>query len=276
MNSAMNREFEVTGGGGVKLWAGEWGNPDGPPILLIHGFMQCHMSWRAQLESSLADEFRLIAIDNRGHGRSDKPDNPSAYQDGQYWADDVAAVIDQLELNKPVLVGWSYGGLIMLDYCQRHGCGNIAGINFVAAAVRRITDPSAPAPPEFRKNLLSENLARRIDGTRVFLRACTAEAGHRDTFETWLAFNMLVPPHVRQAMFERELDFDPVLEGVYVRALVSYGTADPLVVPAVGEYAMARIPDAEASIYEGIGHSPFFEDSPRFNAELAAFVRRCS
>ncbi len=273
----MNKEYEIKGGGGVKIWAGEWGNPDGPAILLIHGFMQCHMSWQLQLDSDLAKEFRLIAIDNRGHGRSDKPDDPAAYQDGQYWADDVAAVIEQLALDKPVLAGWSYGGLIMLDYCQRYGCDNIAGINFVAAAVRRISDDlfGPPTIPEARQQLLSDDLPDRIAGTRAFLRACTAKSVDRETFETWLAFNMLVPNQVRRWLFERELNFDPVLEALSVPALVTYCTADPLVVPAVGEYAMARLPDAEASIYQDIGHSPFFEDSARFNTELAAFVRRC-
>ena len=274
----MKQEYQVTGGGGTKIWAGEWGNPDGPPILLIHGFMQSHLSWMAQLEGPLADEFRLIAIDNRGHGRSDKPLETSAYGDGQNWADDVAAVIGQLELNKPVLTGWSYGGLIMLDYCQRYGCGDIAGINFVAAAVRRIKDSNMPPPtiPQARANLISEDLAKRISGTRAFLRACTAAPVDQDTFETWLAFNMLVPHEVRAAMFNRELDFDPVLNGLSIPVLVTYCTADALVLPFMGEHAMAHIPNARASIYEGIGHSPFFEDSARFNRELADFVRCCS
>ena len=272
----MKQEYQVTGGGGAKIWAGEWGNPKGPAILLIHGFMQSYMSWMAQLESPLADEFRLIAIDNRGHGRSDKPLDDSAYGDGQNWADDVAAVISQLKLNKPVLAGWSYGGLIMLDYCQRYGCGDIAGINFVAAAVRRYTDSTSPPQtiPQTRANLLSDDLAKRIAGTRGFLRSCTAAPVDQDTFETWLAFNMLVPSSVRRAMFERELNFDPVLDALSVPALVTYCTADALVLPFMGEHAMAHIPDAQASIYEGIGHSPFHEDSERFNRELAAFVHR--
>ena len=237
--------------------------------------MQCHLSWQAQIESTLADEFRLIAIDARGHGQSDKPHDVAAYQDGKFWADDVAAVIKQLDVNKPVLVGWSYGGLIMLDYCQRYGCDDISGINFVAAAVRRVTDDNAPPPtiPQARADLLSEDLSARISGTRAFLRACTAKPVDQDTFETWLAFNILVPRHVRQAMFNRELDFDPVLDALSVPALVTYCTADALVLPHMGEHAMAHIANAKASIYQGIGHAPFFEDSERFNAELGGFVR---
>ena len=272
----MHKKYLVEGSGGVRLWAGEWGNPEGPAVLFIHGFMQCHLSWQAQLESDLAKDFRLIAIDARGHGQSDKPDDTAAYTDGKHWAGDIAAVIEQLDLHKPVLVGWSYGGLIMLDYCQRYGCDDIAGINFVAAAVRRVTDRNAPPPTiaQTRADLLSEDLLTRISGTRAFLRACTAKPVDQDSFETWLAFNMLVPQRVRQAMFDRELDFDPVLDALSVPALVTYCTADAVVQPQMGEHAMAHLPNARASIYEGIGHAPFHEDSERFNTELADFVRQ--
>ena len=271
----MNREYTIAGGNGINLWAGEWGNSNAPSIVLIHGFMQSHLSWQAQLDSHLANEFRLIAIDNRGHGRSEKPDNDDAYQDGKNWADDIAAVIKQLKLDKPVLVGWSYGGLIMLDYCQRYGCEDIAGINFVAAAVRRITDPNAPAPPEFRKKLLLDDLPARIDGTRTFLRSCTNLPVDSDTFETWLAYNMLVPAPVRRAMFARELNFDAVLSSLSVPTLVTYCTADDLVPAEMGKHAVAKLTQAQVSVYEDIGHSPFYEDSARFNRELAAFVRSC-
>jgi len=272
----MNREYSVSGGSGVSLWAGEWGNPNGPPILLIHGFMQSHMSWQAQLNSDLAKEFRLVAIDNRGHGRSEKPEDDAAYQDGQNWADDIAAAIKQLNLDKPVLAGWSYGGLIILDYCQRYGCADVAGINFVAAAVRRITNSNAPAPPEYRTKLLLDDLAARIDGTRTFLRACTNQPVDGETFETWLAFNMLVPAPVRRAMIARELDFDPVLSSLSVPTLVTYCTADALVPVEMGKHAVAKIHEARGSIYQNIGHAPFFEDSARFNRELADFARSCS
>ena len=179
-------------------------------------------------------------------------------------------------MDKPVLASWSYGGLIILDYCQRYGCGDVAGINFVAASVRRSTDPNAPAPPEFRKNLLSDDLPARIDGTRKFLRACTNLPVDRNTFETWLAFNMLVPAPVRRAMFARELDFDPVLSSLSVPTLATYCTADNLVPVEMGEHAVAKIHEAQVSIYQDIGHSPFFEDSDRFNHELADFARSCS
>ena len=86
----------VRGGGGLRLHVREWGNADGPPILFIHGWSQNHLCWAKQYESALADEFRLVAYDLRGHGMSEAPLEPEHYTDGKLWADDVAAIIDEL------------------------------------------------------------------------------------------------------------------------------------------------------------------------------------
>jgi pimeloyl-ACP methyl ester carboxylesterase len=125
----------VRGGGGLQLHVREWGNPNGPPILFIHGWSQNHLCWTKQVGGPLAQEFRLVALDNRGHGMSDKPLEAEHYTDPQRWADDIAAVIEALRLDRPVLVGWSYGGLIMCDYLRAHGQARVAGINFVGGAV---------------------------------------------------------------------------------------------------------------------------------------------
>ena len=63
----------VRGGGGLRLHVREWGKADGPPILFIHGWSQNHLCWARQYESALADEFRLVAYDLRGHGMSEAP-----------------------------------------------------------------------------------------------------------------------------------------------------------------------------------------------------------
>ena len=78
------KTHKVTGGGGIQLHVQETGNPNGRPILFIHGFSQCGLCWKKQMESDLADDFRLVTIDIRGHGLSDKPED--AYGDTQLWA----------------------------------------------------------------------------------------------------------------------------------------------------------------------------------------------
>ena len=97
---AAEKRYTVSGGGGLRLHVREWGKSDGPPILLIHGWSQNHLCWVRQYESALADEFRLVAFDLRGHGMSEAPLEAEHYTDGALWADDVAAIIDQLRLER--------------------------------------------------------------------------------------------------------------------------------------------------------------------------------
>ena len=89
-----------------------------------------------QYESALSDEFRLVAYDLRGHGMSEAPLEVEHYTDGELWADDLAAIIDELGLDRPVLVGWSYGSFVICDYVRAHGQEKIAAINFVEGAVK--------------------------------------------------------------------------------------------------------------------------------------------
>src|SRR5215216_3679350 len=117
----------VTGGGGVQLHVVEAGNPRGRPIVFIHGLSQCWLAWSRQLRSDLADDYRLVAMDLRGHGRSEKP--RAGYADARLWADDVGAVIRALGLDRPVLCGWSYGALVILDYLRHRGEDGIGGIH---------------------------------------------------------------------------------------------------------------------------------------------------
>src|SRR3977135_3466081 len=81
--------------------------------------------------ASLRIAFRLVAFDLRGHGMSEAPEAREHYSEPQPWADDIAAIIDQVGLNHPGLVGWSYGGFVICDYVRACGQDDIAGINFV-------------------------------------------------------------------------------------------------------------------------------------------------
>src|SRR5262245_705014 len=138
----------IEGGGGVSLHVVETGNPKGRPILFIHGFSQCWLSWSRQLDSDLADDYRLVALDMRGHGLSDKPRD--AYGDSKLWADDVNAVIRSLRLDHPILSGWSYGPLVILDYIRHYGEKDIGGIHFVGAVTGLGTERVlAVLSPEF-------------------------------------------------------------------------------------------------------------------------------
>ena len=269
----------IEGGGGLRLHVREWGNPQGPAILLIHGWSQNHLSWKHQFDSGLADEFRLVALDNRGHGMSEKPLEEKHYTDERLWADDVAAVISALGLERPVLAGWSYGGYIISDYVRVHGEGSIAGINYVAGAIM-LNENLDHIGPGFIDNVggaTAEDLPTNIAAMRSFVRACSAEPMSEEDWEEALCYNIVVPPQVRGAMvLSRRMDSDDVLSAMTVPVLVTHGVRDTVVLPSMGEHVLEVCPTAEASWYEGVGHAPFLEDPERFNRELADFTRRAN
>jgi pimeloyl-ACP methyl ester carboxylesterase len=267
----------VQGGGGLRLHVREWGKTDGPPILLIHGWSQNHLCWAKQYQSTLAEQFRLVAYDLRGHGMSEAPLDPEHYSDSRLWADDVAAIIEQLRLDRPVLVGWSYGGFIICDYVRAHGQDRIAAINFVEGAVKLGEEAFGtligPGFLDHFADLTADDLPTNIRGMRAFLRACAAKPLAADDLETALCWNMVVPTRVRANLAARQIDGDDVLRVLTVPLLVSQGMADTVVLPAMAEHVLATCPTAEASWYEGVGHLPHLEDPERFNRELAALTR---
>jgi non-heme chloroperoxidase len=275
---AEQKTYTVTGGGGLRLHVREWGDPDGPPILFIHGWSQNHLCWARQYESALGDEFRLVAYDLRGHGMSEAPLEPEHYTDGGLWADDVAAIIERLRLDRPVLVGWSYGAFVICDYVRRHGQERIAAIDFVEGAVK--LGPEAfgtligPGFLDHFADLTADDLPTNIAGARAFVRACTAKPLAAEDFETALAWNMAVPAQIRANLAAREIDGDDVLRALEVPLLVTHGRADSVVLPAMAEHVLATCPAAEASWYDGVGHLPHVEGAERFNRELAALARR--
>jgi non-heme chloroperoxidase len=267
---------QILGGGGLKLHVREWGNPQGRPLLFIHGWSQSDLCWLKQVGGDLAGTSRMVTFDLRGHGLSDKPSGPEYYADGQLWADDVAAVIDQAGLERPILVAWSYGGYIVTDYLRAYGDAHIGGINLVGAAV--ILKPPAfdhigPGLLENARNMCAPDLLANIAATRRFLRACTSRPLGDDELATALAWNMVVPSAVRRALLSRELDGSDILARASVPVLVTHGRDDVIVLPSMAEHTLTACPAATVSWYDGIGHMPFWEASDRFDRELADLTR---
>jgi non-heme chloroperoxidase len=266
---------EILGGGGVKLNAREWGNPGGPALLFIHGWSQSDLCWLNQVRGELAETFRIVTFDLRGHGLSDKPAGPEHYADGQVWAGDVASVIGQTGLEQPVLVAWSYGGYIVADYLRAYGDTRIGGINLVDAAV--ILRPPAfdhigPGLLENAQGMCVPDLSANIAATRRFLRACTFGPLGDDEAAAALAWNMVVPSTVRGALLSRELDASDILARVTVPVLVTHGQEDAIVLPSMAEHTLTVCPAATASWYPGVGHMPFWEAPDRFARELAGLA----
>ena len=268
----------VRGGGGLRLHVREWGKADGPPILFIHGLSQSHLCWARQYESALAEEFRLVAYDLRGHGMSEAPLEPEPYTNGALWADDVAAIIEQLRLDRPVLVGWSYGGFIICDYLRAHGQDRIAAVDFAGAVVTlgaaAFGTLIGPGFLDHFPDVTSDDLPTNILGMRALVKGWPATPYPAEEVETLLCSGMAVPPRIRANLAARAIDGDDVLRTLEVPLLVSHGRADTVVLPAMPEHILTTCPTAEASWYDGVGHVPHLEEPGRFNRELAALTRR--
>jgi pimeloyl-ACP methyl ester carboxylesterase len=269
------KHHTVRGGGSVSLHVVETGNEAGPPIVFLHGWSLSHAAWNRQLTApSLGERFRLIALDLRGHGDSEKP--LDAYGDSRAWADDVAAVLDALALRPAVLCGWSYGGYAIADYARHHGQGRLAGVVYAGAA----TDMGGSLGYKFLGSgwdgvlpgAFSDGAEEAANVMRTFVRNCSAAKLPFAEEIAALGIALSVPPRVRKALFARRLRNDDLLESLAVPALVAHGDADAIVDIETGRHIAALVPGAALSVYAGIGHAPFWEDAERFNRELFRFA----
>ncbi|WP_198085090.1 alpha/beta fold hydrolase [Variovorax sp. E3] len=258
----------------------EFGNPSGKPILFIHGFSQSMQCWNHQVMAAELIGFRLITMDLRGHGDSDRalPANfPNAGYQPVDQADDVAAVIAAKGLVKPVIVAWSFGGIVLGDYLKAHGTGKVAGLNFVGALTRfEATHTSDFLGPGFlgvAVDWFSPIWPNNIKGSINFVAACTNAPLSVDDFATTLACNIAVPwtnraaTGIRPDIFHDQTTLNSIAP---VPTVVTHGSADQVVLPASSDAIVAAIAGATLSRYDGVGHMPFVEDVARFNRELAA------
>ena len=265
---------QITGGGGTRLHVIETGNPQGQPILFLHGFSQCGLSWSRQLDSDLETDHRLLALDLRGHGLSEKPRD--AYADSRLWADDVNAVVQSLGLEQPILSGWSYGPLVILDYIRHYGEGAIGGIQFVGGISKLGSEAALSVlTPEFLgyvAGLLSSDGEESIGALESLLDLCFVRDLSTTERYLMLGWSASVPPHVRQALFARAFDNDDLLPTIRKPVLITHGTAETVVTAAAAEQHKAAMPHAELHWMKDAGHAPFWDDAPGFNQRLQEFA----
>ena len=273
---AQVRSSEVERPGKVKLTVIEAGDPDKPGILFLHGFGQSALSFRRQFNSDLAKSFHLVAFDARGQGGSDKPSDPADYMDSKVWADDVAAVMAATHLKKPVIVGWSFGGYVALDYVRHYGVGSISGIDVVASTGGMIP-PQPATKSDGRTDAFALSIGHDLAGniaagkeTAAHLTTANMTPEERDA---QFATEMMMPGYVRRIMAVRDYNHADMVAAVKVPVLVSYGSLDVIGSKEVLAAMTRALPDGRVSIYEGGGHLPFVEFTDRFNRELADFAR---
>jgi pimeloyl-ACP methyl ester carboxylesterase len=275
MEQAM-KTHRIAGGGGVQLHVVEAGNPDGRPILFIHGISQSWLAWSRQLDSELARDHRLVAMDLRGHGLSEKPRD--AYGDSRLWADDVHAVIAGLNLDRPVLSGWSYGPLVMLDYVRHYGEERIGGMQFVGGITKLGSEAAMSViTPEFLSlvpGFFSTDAEESVRSLESLVRMCFVQLPASDLY-LMLGYNVSVPPHVRQALLSRVVDNDDLLPRIRKPVLITHGANDANLKLEIVDQHRAGLPHAQVDIVPNAPHGLFWVDPSAFNQRLREFVDLC-
>jgi len=269
---AATRQFTVTAPDGVTLAVQESGNPAGPAIVFIHGLLGSHMNWEAQRASPALQGYRLISYDLRGHGRSSQPRAATAYSEGRRWGDDLAAVIAATGARRPVLVGWSLGGVVISNYLAAHGDRGIGGAVYVDGVIELGHPQQIKPHPAVYRDLNADVLATRLDAQRAFLALCFATRPDQPTFERLLGAAAMASWDMQAAVFKLDAPLGGLAQA-RVPVLLLYGARDALVDP---EAAMAGVrqvnPRVTQLVYAASGHAPFAEEPERFSRDLAAFV----
>ncbi len=272
-NRPTGRRHRISTPDGVEIEVREWGNPDGPALLMIPGVAQSYLSFAKQYGAPELQGFRLVSFDPRGHGLSDKPSGLEFYA-GSRWSDEVHAVIEGLGLDRPVVLGWSLGGRILRQYLADYGDTALGGVAFISC--RPVELPEVVGPG----NAILPTVDLTDTGSRIavclqFLRNCFGTPPSPDELAFMLGFNMLCPFEIRQQIGQWLTPVEvseAALRAVKVPALVVHGRKDILVLAGAGEHTASLIPHARTSWYENGGHSVFFEEPTRFNRELADFL----
>jgi pimeloyl-ACP methyl ester carboxylesterase len=193
------------------------------------------------------------------------------------WADDVNAVIRTLDLERPILCGWSYGPLVILDYMRHYGEDAISGANFIGGVTKLGSEQAASVlTGEFLScvpGFFSTDAEESVRSLDTLLSLCFASQLSGEDRYQMLGYNVCVPPYVRQALFSRSFDNDDLLPKIRKPVLITHGAEDAVVKPDVIEQQMRRIATARVQLMPGLGHAAFWWDGAApYNRALREFA----
>jgi non-heme chloroperoxidase len=270
----------ITSAPGVEIFYKDWGS--GQPVVMAHGWPLNSDSWEAQ-QLYLADNgFRAIAHDRRGHGRSTQVWDGN---DMDHYADDLAALIEALDLRDVILVGFSTGGGEVTRYIGRHGTERVAKLVLVSAVppFMLLTDDNPGGVPiEVFDGIRAGSLADRSqlyrdladgpffghnrpgveisEGIRAAFWRQGLQSGHKNAYDSIAAFSAT--------------DMREDLARVDVPTLVIHGDDDQVVPFAVGGGASSKlVAGARLKVYEGAPHGITDTHKDALSADLLAFAR---
>jgi non-heme chloroperoxidase len=269
----------VTAHDGTVIHFTDWGH--GTPVVFSHGWPLSGDAWEDQMLFLAEHGYRVVAHDRRGHGLSSKPWHGN---DMDHYADDLAAVIEALDLHSVTLVGHSTGGGEVARYIGRHGTGRVKAAVLVGAVTpRMLVGPDNPngVPmdvfdgiragvkadrSQFFKDLTTPFYGYNRDGAKD-------SSGVRDTF--WLQ-GMQCSIRAAHACIKQfsETDFTEDLKKMTIPTLVIHGDDDQIVpIAATARRAVEILPQGRLEVYEGAPHGLPTTHKDRLNADLLAFLR---
>jgi non-heme chloroperoxidase len=270
----------ITTKDGTEVYYKDWGS--GQPVVFSHGWPLTADSWEAQMFFLASKGYRCIAHDRRGHGRSSQPWDGN---DMNTFADDLATLIEHLDLQRAVLIGFSMGGGEVARYIGRHGTERIAKVVLVAAVPPFMlkTDANPGGLPKevfdgFRASFLADRsqFFKDVASGPFFgfnRRAAKISqgmidswwmqgmmGGHKNTYDCIKAFS--------------ETDFTEDLKKFDVPTLIIHGDDDQVVpIDAAGRASARIVKKAELIVYSGAPHGITDTHKDRLNEDLLTFLK---
>ena len=271
--------MRITTNDGARIFYKDWGT--GQPVVFSHGWPLTADAWDDQLMFMATNGYRAIAHDRRGGGRSSQTWTGN---DMDTYADDLAQLIEKLDLNGVVLVGHSTGGGEVARYIGRHGTSRVAKAVLVSAVPPLMlkTENNPVGQPievfdELRAGLAADRSQFYQDLSAPFYGAnrpgSTVSQGLRDAF--WL---MCIQVGMKAAydcvkQFS-ETDFTADLQRIDVPTFVAHGEDDQIVpIAAAGQKTAQIVKDATLKVYPGAPHGLTGTYKDDFTTDLLGFIK---
>lgn len=262
----------------VKLYVKDYG--EGKPVILIHGWPISNEMWEYQMEALVMNNFRVIAYDRRGFGKSSQPWNGYDYDT---LADDLKAIIDQLELTDATLVGFSMGGGEVARYFSRHQGNGVAKAALISSILPfKLKTPDNPEGTPAEQN---EKTADAIKNDRIgfldefgknfFGKTVLNNSLSTPLLEYYRMLCSVASPHatLECAKSFSTTDFRSEMSTINVSTLIIHGD-DDAIVPIIisSEKAKDMIPDNTFIVYQGAPHGLFYTEKEKLSEDLIQFL----
>ncbi|MEV4607432.1 alpha/beta hydrolase [Neorhizobium sp. LMR1-1-1.1] len=269
----------ITTDDGTQIYYKDWGT--GPAVVFCHGYPLSSDAWENQMFFLVQHGFRVIAHDRRGFGRSSQPADGYDYDT---FADDLAALLDALDVRDAVLVGHSMGGGEVARYLARHGEDRVKKVALVAAVtpfLLKTADNPNGVPKEFFDTFRSAVVSDRSQWNRDvsmpyynFNRpnAKVSEGVREEYWRQGQATGMMAAYHALGAF--SETDFRTDLKKISVPTLVVHGSDDQIVpIEISGNIVMNYLKNATLKVYDGGSHGLILTEKEKLNGDLLEFAR---